>query len=246
MKAPRCMPMPPEKGFSLSPDEVHIWISPLDYPEQRLSDFASTLDGNEHARAHRFYFERDRRRFVAARGILRTLLGRYLGECPDGIQFSYGARGKPTVAGPDRLRNVRFNLSHSNGYALFAFTVDREIGVDLERIRPLPEASGIVSRYFSPHESALFHTIPMNGRLDAFFKYWTCKEAFLKAKGDGLSYPLDQVEVELAPGGGAGLLRIDRDPREASRWSLRDFVPIPGYAGAIAVEGHDWSLVWPS
>lgn len=244
MNVPQCSSTPPEKDLALSPDEVHIWISSLDCPEPCLSSYASVLAADERERADRFYFERDRRHFIAARGILRTLLGRYLGERPEGVQLCYGARGKPAVAGPGRSCRARFNVSHSHGFALFAFTLDREIGVDLERIRPLTDISHIVNRYFSSHESTAFHTIPQFGGRDVFFRYWTCKEAFLKAKGDGLAYPLDQVEVELIPGGGARLLSIDGDRREASRWSLREFVPVPGYAGALAVEGHGWRLAW--
>ena len=137
---------------------------------------------------------------------------------------------------------LRFNLSHSQGLALYAVTRGREIGVDLECIRPISDAEQIAERFFSAHENAVFRTIPAHEKPKAFFNCWTRKEAYLKALGDGLARPLDEFDVSLAPGEPAKLLRIEGAPQEASRWSLNRLEPGSGYVAALAVEGYGYQL----
>jgi 4'-phosphopantetheinyl transferase len=201
-----------------------------------------TLAADEIARAERFYFQKDREHFIVARGLLRLILSCYLYVAPDQLRFCYGSHGKPALAitsGQDRLC---FNLAHAHGLALYAVARGREVGIDLERLRLIPDAEQIAARFFSPRENAVFRALPSSKRQEAFFNCWTRKEAYIKAVGDGLARPLDRFEVSLRPGEPARLLSVEGDAQEASRWVLQDLTPAPGYVAAIAVEGHGWRL----
>jgi len=226
--------VPQLRGRELTTDEIHIWFAYLDQP---VSLFQRLLSMDERRRSERFHFEEDRRRFIIRQGILRKILGRYLGVEPSRLQFCYGKNGKPALADTFGKEKVRFNSSHSEGLALYAFTHDREIGVDVEHIRDIPEMEQITERFFSARENAVFHTLPESKKKEAFFNCWTRKEAFIKATGDGLSLPLDRFDVSLVPGEPARLLGIDGDSKTASRWLLQDLKPAPDFAAAFAVKG---------
>ena len=133
-------------------------------------------------------------------------------------------------------------MSHSQGLALYAITREREIGVDIEHVRPVPEAEQIADRFFSARESAVFRALPPSQKPKAFFNCWTRKEAYIKAIGDGLAWPLDQIEVSLALGEPARLLSIAGDPISAKRWELQELTPACSYVAALAVEGHNWRI----
>lgn len=201
-----------------------------------------TLTADECQRAERYIFEKDRTHFVVARGLLRVLLGRYLRQDPQHLRFTYGPHGKPALATDTGGVALRFNVSHSHGLALYAITCGREVGVDVERIRPAVAQEKIAERFFSPREVTVLRALPTLLQAPAFFACWTRKEAYIKAKGDGLSLPLDQFDVSLAPGEPAALLHTTRDPQEAACWALQDLAPAPGYRAAVAVAGHDWHL----
>lgn len=212
---------------------VHVWRTSLDVPDSQLCTFAASLSPEEHSRAARFAFDRDRRRFIAGRGWLRAVLSDYLAIEPGDIELSYGPFGKPELTGADTLQ---FNLSHSNGLALLGVCQGRAIGIDLEAIRPMPDAEQIAERSFSLRERRDLRHLPASHRLNAFFHVWTCKEAFLKSTGDGLSRALDDFDVSLPPGKPA-LLRVGADPRQAARWSVAALTPAPDFVAALVVEG---------
>jgi len=224
----------------LAPDEIHVWRTVLDQPAAEVAQFAGLLTADEQLRANRFHFEQDRQRFIVGRGILRTLLGRYVG-CPGGkLQFSYGARGKPALASPTTEPPLYFNLAHSGGLAVIALAYHQELGVDVEQIRPITDMEQIVRRFFAAPEQAALLGLPVEQRQEAFFNGWTRKEAYLKALGDGLARPLDQFCVSLVPGEPVRLLSISGDEADVSRWFLASFHPAPGYVAAVAVRGHAW------
>jgi 4'-phosphopantetheinyl transferase len=207
-----------------------------------------TLSQDEQVRAGRFRARRDRERYIVAHGLLRAILGLYLKTRPEQIGLRSGPFGKPALCPEQSGAALRFNLSKSHGLSLFAFARGRELGVDLERIRPRLADGQVAGRFFSPREAALLQALPKEAQAEAFFNCWTRKEAYIKAKGAGLSLPLDQFEVSLTPGGPAALLSARWDPQEAARWSLRALTPASGYAAALAVEGHSWRLRcwrWP-
>jgi 4'-phosphopantetheinyl transferase len=230
------------EALKLAEDEVHVWRASLKATSHRLRSLRGDLFPDEQVRADRYYFQKDRGHFIVARGLLRALLGHYLNRKPNQIRFDYGEKGKPELMRETGSKDLRFNLSHSHGLALYAFTYGREIGIDLEWIRPDLANEQIAERFFSPREVATLRALPTHMQPDAFFACWTRKEAFLKALGDGLARPLDRFDVSLAPGEPARLLHIDGELEEVSRWSLQELKPAPGYAAAIAVEGHGWNL----
>jgi 4'-phosphopantetheinyl transferase len=221
---------------------VHVWRTVLDVPEAQVRSLWYTLTADECQRAERYVFAKDRTHFVVARGLLRMLLGRYLGQDPPQLRFIYGPHGKPALATDLDGGTLRFNVSHSHGLALYAITRGRTVGVDVERIRPEVAQERIAERFFSPREVTLLRALPAPLQAAAFFACWTRKEAYIKATGEGLALPLDQFDVSLLPGEPAALLRTAWDPQEATRWALQDLAPAPDYRAAVAVAGHDWRL----
>ena len=219
-------------------NSIQLWPLSLDALAPDLHRFDSILSADERARADRFHFRRDSDRFVVCRGALRIILGRSLGIEPETVQFQYGPNGKPGLAHDTTLL---FNVSRSHEAAVFADVRGAVIGVDIERIRPDVEYETMAGRFFSGREAAALRALPESQRVNAFFKCWTRKEAYLKARGDGLSFPLDGFDVSV--GGEAALLENRVDPDEVGRWSLRDVSDeAGGYAGALAVEGDDWEV----
>jgi 4'-phosphopantetheinyl transferase len=232
----------PPESLVLGCGELHVWRATLDQTPLQIQSFLHSLAADEQARAERFYFERDREHFIATRGVLRAILGGYLNQGPECLTFCYGSHGKPALTGAPDGDTIRFNVSHSHGLALYAVTRGREVGIDLERIRFDLVVAEIAEQFFSRREVAMLRTLPPEVQRQAFFRCWTCKEAYSKARGEGLSLSLDQFEVSLVPGEPAAVLGTQRDPSEASRWSLQEFTPAPGYVAAFAVEGHGLGL----
>jgi 4'-phosphopantetheinyl transferase len=230
------------KAPVLSRHEVHAWCAELHQTASYVHDLQQTLDGNERARAERFYFKKDRDHFIVAHGLLRIILSRYLNIEPGDLRFCYSPYGKPMLAREFDGARLRFNLSHSHSLVLYVITRGREVGVDVERIRRDLAYKRIAEGFFSPREVTALHTVPTGRQLGAFFNCWTRKEAYIKARGEGLSLPLDRFDVSLAPGEPATLLSTIGGPHETSRWSLRELDLAPDYVAALAVEGHDWRL----
>lgn len=223
-------------------NEVHLWCVALDIAAASLERSWRLLDEQERGRAERLVFERDRRRFVACRGSLKTVLAAYLGVGADRVLIGVDARGKPRLIHPASTASLRFNVSHSGELAVFAIGRGREVGIDIERVRPIPDMDSIVERHFSPIEQIEFRSVAREYAPEAFFNCWSRKEAYLKATGRGLSFPSARLSVSLAPGKPAALRGVQGLPQEAARWSLRAFVPRPDYVGALVAEGRDWRL----
>ena len=193
---------------------------------------SSVLSADEQERARRFRFERDRRWFEVGRGLLRIFLAEYLGGSPEAIAFDYGRNGKPVL----KEGGISFNLTHSDDLALFAFASSGSIGIDVERIRPMPEALRLASRFFSESERRTIEALPEADRLLGFFTCWTRKEAYIKAIGAGLSLPLDGFDVTAVPGSEPKLLRIDGDPNGPDRWSFAEIPVDDGFLGVVAYD----------
>lgn len=232
----------PPADLVLADDDVHVWRASLNPSAEHVRDLQRTLTPDEQERAARFRFQRDRDHFIVARGVLRAILGRYLGVEPSQLRFCYSSYGKPALAEKFGRKKLNFNLAHSHELALYAVTRGRTVGIDLEYMRADLAGEQIAERFFSPREVAVLRTLPRNKQEEAFFNCWTRKEAYVKAIGEGLSMPLDQFDVSLVPGEPALLVSTHKDPREAARWSLRALAPGSGYVAALAVEGHTWRL----
>jgi 4'-phosphopantetheinyl transferase len=220
----------------LSAGDADLWLVALDAPACAGHGLQSLLSSDERERAQRFVFERDRQRFIAARGMLRTLLGRYVRIAPDAIRFDYGARGKPQLRDGSGGPSVQFNLSHSGGWALLGVTRDAPIGVDIEVHRDVPEAASIARSNFALEETRHLLSLPPSQRVQAFFECWTRKEAYIKALGDGLSMPLDRFVVAFACADAPRLVSIDGSREAADGWSLHHCEMGHGMTGAVALQ----------
>jgi len=224
---------PPEK-LTLSDEEVHIWCADLELDECFQSSFLKFLSADEKARAQEFRFAEDSRNFIVARGILRSLIGKYLDINPTEISFQYSKFGKPSIAGNNFLQ---FNISHSQNIALLAFTNKFNIGVDVEFVNPNIEIKDIAERFFSTNEIMNLFGLPEKEQALGFFNCWTRKEAFIKAVGEGLSFPLNNFEVSLEPNQQAKLLATHWDPKAVSKWSMHSILPGANFVGCLVIEG---------
>jgi 4'-phosphopantetheinyl transferase len=219
----------------LGADEVHVWSVQLDPAPAERAALEELLTTEERERAGRFLFPRDRERFTAARGWLRRVLGAYCDRHPGEVSLRYGPRGKPRLA-DECTEGVLFNLAHSSGRALIAVARGREVGVDLEGVEGAMDCEALARRFFAAREVEALARCQGDPRL-AFMACWTRKEAYLKARGDGLSVPLDSFEVSIDPDEQVAALRTPFDPGEAARWTLHSFRPEPGFIAALAISG---------
>jgi len=224
-------PIPP----AMAPTAIHVWELPLIVPESSLHAYKSLLSPDERDRAARFHFERDARKFSVARGRLRSILAMYVGLSPQDLCFIYSGQGKPSLR--TSPRDIRFSISHSGDLALVAVALGREVGVDIEKIREDVETDKLAERFFSDAERNAIRDLGTEQRVAAFFRCWTCKEAFLKAQGVGLSRSLSSFDVEVNPAHTARLLATRPDSDESQRWVLHDIATAAGYTAAAAAEG---------
>jgi 4'-phosphopantetheinyl transferase len=224
----------------LDADEIHVWLIPLPEKAEYPAHLTSIISPEESARAARFMFDRDRARFIVAHAALRAILARYTGQAATDLLLRVAEKGKPYLAEHPR---VRFNLSHSGTFAMAAVALDREVGVDIERIRRERSTTGIAERFFAPAEVRELNAAPEPLRVAAFFACWSRKEAYIKARGLGLSIPLDSFEVSL------GEVAELRSAEDRERWSMRALEAPDGYAAALVAEGSGWrvrQLDWKS
>jgi 4'-phosphopantetheinyl transferase len=229
-------------SLELPDDEVHLWRIDLDALRSEENRWQKILSSDETARAVRFHFAVDRQRFTISRGLLRTILASYLATTASGLNFSYSSREKPSLSPAYSGKGLTFNISHSGSVALLAFTRRRKIGVDVEQIRSNFEVEAIAHRFFSAQEQQQLAALPQEQRFEAFFRCWVRKEAYIKATGEGLSLPLHQFDVSIAPEDSDALLATRPDGSEAARWSLREVPAGPGYLAALCASGRDWHL----
>jgi 4'-phosphopantetheinyl transferase len=221
--------------------DVHVWLADVDTCGSEQNELWAALSSEERARADRFCFDRDRRRYAHSRGILRHLLAGYLGADPRELVFEAGSRGKPRLI--DSPQAMAFNVSHSGSFALIAVSRLGEIGVDIEAHRPLDDRDDLAERFFSASESVQLRSLEPARRDGAFFTCWSRKEAYVKAVGDGLSYPLDAFDVTFSPGE-AARLTVEGDADESRRWALEALPAPTGYSAALVTEGRRTVQCW--
>lgn len=237
---------------TLLPEDVHVWRVDIGQPQAIVQSLRSLLSLDESAKGDRFYFEKDRQRYIISHSALRILLARYLGipltEART-LPFRHNDYGKPSLFAAHAL-SPNFNLSHSQDLALLAFARTRQLGVDVEYMRPILDYETLAQRYFSPREYAALLALPLAIRREGFYHCWTQKEAYIKARGMGLSLPLDSFDVSIHPSQPARLLASRENLDEVARWALYALQPGVGYAAALAVEAqepavrlHCWQLV---
>jgi 4'-phosphopantetheinyl transferase len=223
--APDSLPTP------LEPNVVHLWQKPLIESEGAISACYELLLPEEREKASRYRVERPRRDFILTRGTLRSLLSKYLQRDAREITLDYTHLGKPLV----RHSSLHFNVSHTDGLAVLAFVLNREIGVDVEKIRPQSDAKKLAERFFSDYERRALRDLRGDNLDAAFFRCWTRKEAYIKAVGEGLSIPLSQFDVSLEPNPNQALLATRPDPTQATAWLVRNVPVAAQYAAAVAI-----------
>ena len=225
---------PSPAGVDLRAGEIHVFAFDLDVSAPGVHAFERTLSPDERTRAGKFRFERDRSRFVAGRARMRSILAHYLGAEAGRLRFAYEANGKPGLAGAEAATGLHFNLSASDGVGVLAVQLEEEVGVDVERVRPVPDATGVAGRIFAPEEIAALRAVPPDAIEAAFFSLWTRKEAAVKCLGSGLSFPTRSFAVATGPSEAAERIFLETPGGPQSLWvrSLAD--PCEGYVAALA------------
>jgi 4'-phosphopantetheinyl transferase len=226
---------PPALPSTLLRGEIQVWMLYGELAPRSLEKLKQILSEDERQRADRFRFDRDRNCSIASRGILRSLLGSYLGCDAREVRFRYSDRGKPELESPSNM-DLRFNVAHSGDVILWGFTHARRIGIDVEKVRLDVDVSEIAERFFSSGERAQLQSVATGEQHEAFFRCWSRKEAYVKATGDGLSLSLDAFDVSISAAQPARLLETRPNLGEAERWAMHALDVQPGYAAAIVVE----------
>jgi 4'-phosphopantetheinyl transferase len=225
----------------LSDGRIHVWSVRLETSSAVVDRFESLLAVDEAARAARFRYEEHRRAFAVARGALRILLGRILDAAPASVQFRYGTHGKPEAVSGE---HVDFSASDTAGLAMFAFARGCELGLDVEKIRPMPDAARIANAYFTVEEAASLASTPADE--GAFFRHWVCKEAYVKATGEGLNRPLSGFGLRFRHGDSVVLEPVSGEGDRTTGWRLQLLEPPAGYAAALAYCGGRRPVAaWP-
>ena len=232
----------PPLNFKLSSQEVHVWRVYIDTDDSITKKLQPLLSTDERLKAARFRFEKDSAKYIVTRGTLRIILGRYLDKKPEELKFSYNQYGKPALHSINTNKLISFNVSHSRGLALIAVAQNWDVGVDIEYVRTNVNYEEIAERFFSPAEKAVWRLLPTSVKQEAFFNCWTRKEAYIKAKGMGLSIPLNEFDVSFKPGEPAALLNTTWDEQEVNCWSLAEITLAPDYIAALAVEANNYQL----
>ena len=225
------------RNLQLDTDEVHVWCVLLDNLLPQIKILSQKLSSDEDKRARCFYFERDKNRYIIGRGVLRTIISGYIGVEASQLQFCYGKHGKPYLENNCNNPKLYFNMSHSDNLALYAFSCNRKVGIDIERIRDLPDMEQLAECSFSYNDKIVFHTMPGDMKRKVFFECWARKEAYLKGVGEGLWQQLDSFDVLSKTGDPANLLTIGENSQKTTKWYVQDLSPAFGFAAACASEG---------
>jgi 4'-phosphopantetheinyl transferase len=223
---------------TLSTGEVHVWRVELDMTGR---SWPPLLSEDERTKAERFHFARHQRRYILSRAALRILLGRYLACPPRDIDFNYNSHGKPRLAGLHQ--RIKFNVSHTNDIMLATFVLDSEIGIDIESINHDIDCMALGRRCFSTLENQIMQSLPEHEHVDAFFRVWCRKEAYIKARGEGMSHPLQRFSVSMDKHPPRLLEHLD-DGRETDRWTFIDLEVAENCRAALVVESPSCQLLY--
>lgn len=220
----------------LNEGEAHVWRASLDQPRGTIERLLKLLSRDELERAQRFYRPVHRDNYVVARGVLRSIVSRYLSIPPASLHFTYSYYGKPSLSPEVNRYNLSFNLSHAGQLALYAFTRGVAVGIDVELLREEFASIEIAERFFAADEVATLKSLPDEIQTRAFFNCWSRKEAYIKALGEGLSHPLHDFTVAFSPHSEAALVAVRNRPADLSRWKMYDLPVGDRYAAALVIE----------
>ncbi|HYC89892.1 MAG TPA: 4'-phosphopantetheinyl transferase superfamily protein [Thermoanaerobaculia bacterium] len=226
-----------QSPIDLTSDEIHLWLASYDeIADERLhAAYRELLAPAEREQEPRFYFERDRRRYLVTRALVRTVLSKYAAVDPKEWVFSTNAYGRPEIANPE-VRDLTFNLSHTHHLIVLGVTKRRALGVDVENIRDREAAIAVADHYFAPPEVAALHATPEEQQHYRFFEYWTFKESYIKARGMGLSLPLDKFSFHYRDDEAVEIAIAPELADQPERWQFWQFRPEPHYLVAVCAE----------
>ncbi len=242
---------PLNNGLELSPEIAHVIRIRLDLAREQWSPLIELLSDEERARATRFRFDDPRRQFVICRATLKQILGTAYGVAPNALSFQYGSRGKPELSLQDlnsSVPQIEFNVSHSGTIGLIAISVGAPVGIDVEEFDPTVKFLQLAERFFAPLEASELKSLPPEKQLHGFYRCWTCKEAYIKAKGDGLSLSLSSFCVAIDPDQPASLCHVDGQPDEPIQWTTQSLNIGENQAAAVMVRRPDCRIAlwdWP-
>ena len=232
----------PPADLELDVAYIDVWRSQIDLPESEIEKYAQTLSEQEQERAAKFTFPDKYEEYVVSRGLLRKALGHVLKQAPSGFQFDYTSSKKPYLSRKYNNRPISFNVSHSHGQALVAISVDRNIGIDIEKIRPDVEYEKLAKRFFSEAEHAAIMLLPLGERVAAFFATWTRKEAFVKATGKGIAFGLSEFDVNILPYEPPAMLVTRWNPADVSKWLMANIETYKNYIATLAADGGEFQM----
>jgi 4'-phosphopantetheinyl transferase len=230
-------PTPLSSDLKPGTGEVHVWLVDLNVAGAVFQEGGAGLSIEEIVRASRYRSSAGRANFIASRAVLRDILSRYIEQAPVNIIFGYSAEGKPFLANQTGRREITFNMSHSDDLAIYAVSCVREVGIDLERVESFDDSDGVARRFFSARELAAFQASGETGQTEVFFRLWTRKEAYLKARGLGLTQEGPGFDARLQRGQAAKM--VDEN---GVQWRAEELLPAPGYVAAVVAKGGDWHL----
>lgn len=231
-----------EQPLTLPPDCIQVFRVNLDISPRQYDRLHAMLPEDERARAARYRFDEPRQRFVACRGALRQILAAYSGVAPSTLAFQYGPHGKPELLLGDTdpsMPAIEFNVSHSRHLGLLAFAPAVTVGIDIEECNPTVKILKLAERFFAPAETDELKNLPAKKQLAGFYRGWTCKEAYIKATGLGLSQSLSSFCVAIDPDQPAALREVKNQPDEPTRWTIKALDVAPDFAAAVMAAGPD-------
>jgi 4'-phosphopantetheinyl transferase len=231
----------PDTIIPLATDEIHLWLASYDEVVEELQPvYRSILSAEERVQEPRFHFAKDRRRYLVTRALVRTVLSRYVSVPPAAWTFSSNAYGRPEIAnGEGRAAGLSFNLSHTHSLIVLGVTRSRALGVDVENFRAREVSLDVARHFFAPDEVEELSTVPSHEQQYRFFEYWTFKESYIKARGMGLSLPLDKFSFRYPHDRGVSIAIDPALGDAAARWQFWQFRPMPEYLVAVCAERTD-------
>ena len=229
----------------LNQNEIHLWFIPIDNFLTEVDSLYPFLSKEEILKSGKFYSDNDKNKFIILRSILRRILGDYLETTPGDIRFKNNHFGKPFLHPDSETDKINFNLSHSGNYGVYAFSREKEIGIDTEKIRAVGDMNAMAKRFFSSLECETLMSLPEEKQMNSFFRCWTMKEAYVKACGKGFSLPLDKFSIDFMSET-PKLLNVDWDQEDINRWQIYSLDSPEGYITSLAAEGNDHKIIYKS
>ena len=218
--------------------EIHIWSSLLDQPEDLINLFHTSLSKEEKDRISKYKFKLLRDRQTVSKGLLKSFISSYLNIGTGEINFVQNEYGKPSLTPELNEIDLHFNISHSEHFGMFAFTIGKQLGIDIESVQEITNLNQIVDLCFSDSEKEWFYNSDPGLKKELFYKVWTGKEAYIKAIGKGLSFPLKEIEFKINSNNSIEFQNVHGDLPYRGKWNIFTFNPHPNFISSLVVEAN--------